>query len=88
MKSAPTLEAIRDYRERVQAFIRHVVDHMLEVEETTSGVNPRAEETVHADPRDRREARDPRGLGAAQREQLGILAQVDEINGMLVDLVS
>src|SRR4030042_676316 len=39
LKAAPTLDAIREYRERVQAFLRHVVDHMLAVEESTSGGN-------------------------------------------------
>jgi len=89
LKSAPTLEAIREYRERVQAFIRHVVDHMLEVEETTSGVNPaRRKRYTLIRVIDGKLETLAASVLSAQREQLGILAQVDEINGMLVDLVS
>jgi uncharacterized protein YaaR (DUF327 family) len=89
LKSAPTLEAIREYRQRVQAFLRHVVDNMLEVEETTSGVNleRRKRYTLVRVIDGKLEALAASVL-SAQREQLGILAQVDEINGMLVDLVS
>ena len=73
----------------MQAFLRHVVDHMLEVEETTSGVNlaKRKRYTlVHVI--DGKLETLAASVLSAQREQLGILAQVDEINGMLVDLVS
>ena len=89
LKSAPTLEAIREYRERVQAFLRHVVDHMLEVEETISGVNPaRRKRYTLIRVIDGKLETLAASVLSAQREQLGILAQVDEINGMLVDLVS
>lgn len=89
LKSAPTLANIRTYRERVQAFIRHVVDHMLEVEERTSGGNVlrRKRYTLVKVIDGKLEALAASVL-SAQREQLGILAQVDEINGLLVDLVS
>jgi uncharacterized protein len=89
LKSAPTLDAIREYRGRVQAFLRHVVDHMLEVEETSSGVNlvKRKRYTLIRVIDGKLETLAASVL-SAQREQLGILAQVDEINGMLVDLVT
>lgn len=89
LKSAPTLEAIRAYRERVQAFIRHIVDHTLEVAESTSGGNVlrRKRYTLLRVIDGKLEALAASVL-SAQREQLGILAQVDEINGLLVDLVS
>jgi uncharacterized protein YaaR (DUF327 family) len=89
LKAAPTLDAIREYRERVQAFLRHVVDHMLAVEESTSGGNilRRKRYTLIRVIDGKLEALAASVL-SAQREQLGILAQVDEINGMLVDLVS
>jgi uncharacterized protein YaaR (DUF327 family) len=89
LKLAPTLEAIREYRERVQAFLRHVVDHMLEVEETTSGANlARRKRYTLIRVIDGKLETLAASVISAQREQLGILAQVDEINGMLVDLVS
>jgi uncharacterized protein YaaR (DUF327 family) len=89
LKAAPTLEHIGAYRERVRAFLRHVVDHMLEVEERTSGGNVlrRKRYTLVKVIDGKLEALAASVL-SAQREQLGILAQVDEINGLLVDLVS
>jgi uncharacterized protein YaaR (DUF327 family) len=89
LKSAPTLEAIRDYRGRVQAFLRHVVDRMLEVEETVSGANPaRRKRYTQIRVIDRKLEALAASVLSAQREQIGILARVDEINGLLVDLVS
>jgi uncharacterized protein len=89
LKSAPTLEAIREYRERVQAFLRHVVDHMMAVEETVSGANlARRKRYTRLSVIDQKLEALAASVLSAQREQLGILAQVDEINGMLVDLVS
>lgn len=89
LKTAPTLEAIRDYRARVQAFLRHVVERMLAVEESTSGgsVLRRKRYTLLRVIDGKLEALAASVL-SAQREQLGILAQVDEINGLLVDLIS
>lgn len=89
LKSAPTLAAISDYRARVQAFLRHVVDRMLAVEESISGGNPlkRKRYTLIRVIDGKIEALAASVL-SAQREQLGILAQVDEINGLLVDLIS
>jgi uncharacterized protein YaaR (DUF327 family) len=89
LKSAPTLEHIREYRERVQAFLRHVVDRMLEVEESTSGGNVlRRKRYTLIRVIDGKLESLAASVLTAQREQLGILAQVDEINGMLVDLIS
>jgi hypothetical protein len=89
LKATPTLEAIRAYRERVQAFLRHVVEHMMAVEESQSGVNPlRRKRYTQLKVIDRKLEALAASVLSAQREQLGILARVDEINGMLVDLVS
>ncbi len=89
LKSTPTLEAIREYREQVRAFLRHVVDHMLEVEESTSGGNVlRRKRYTLIRVIDGKLETLAASVLSAQREQLAILAQVDEINGMLVDLVS
>jgi hypothetical protein len=89
LKAAPTLDAIRQYRERVQAFLRHVVEHMLEVEETTSGANlARRKRYTLIRVIDGKLETLAASVLSAQREQLGILAQVDEINGMLVDLTT
>jgi uncharacterized protein len=89
LKKAPTVESIRDYRHRVKAFIAFTVAHSVAVEETTSGSNilKRKRFTILKVIDQKLDALAASVL-AAQKEQIGILAQIDEINGLLVDLVS
>jgi hypothetical protein len=89
LKKAPTVESIRDYRRRVKAFIAFAVSHSVAVEETTSGNNilKRKRFTILKVIDEKLEALAASVL-AAQKEQITILAQIDEINGLLVDLVS
>ena len=89
LKKAPTLEAIREYRRHVKAFVKFTVAHSIAVEETTSGSNilKRKRFTMVKVIDEKLEALAVSVL-AAQRDQLAILAQIDEINGMLVNLVS
>jgi uncharacterized protein YaaR (DUF327 family) len=89
LKSLPTLETVRAYRQRVRAFLRTVVDGMLAVEQTISGagIQKRKRFTLVRVIDAKLEALAASVL-AAQREQLDILERVDEINGLLVDLVS
>ncbi len=89
LKSAPTVETIKGYRQKVRAFVKYAVDHMIGVEQTTSGANIMKRKrftllTVIDEKLDNLAA----SVLAAQREQLTILAQIDEINGLLVDLIS
>jgi uncharacterized protein YaaR (DUF327 family) len=89
LKSAPTIDTIREYRQKVRAFVQYAVDHMLAVEETTSGVNiMKRKRFTLVKVIDEKLDELAASVLAAQKEQLGILAQVDEINGLLVDLVS
>ena len=89
LKKAPTMETIRNYRQRVKAFVKYVVDHTLAVDEKTSGVNilKRKRFTIVRVIDEKLEALAVSVL-SAQREQMSILAQIDQINGLLVDLVS
>jgi uncharacterized protein YaaR (DUF327 family) len=89
LKKAPTLEAIKDYRHHVKEFVKFAVDHSIAVEETTSGANilRRKRFTMVRVIDEKLEALAASVL-AAQKDQLAILAQIDEINGMLVNLVS
>jgi uncharacterized protein YaaR (DUF327 family) len=89
LKSAPTIETIKGYRQKVRAFVKYAVDHMISVEETTSGANilKRKRFTLVKVIDEKLDSLAASVL-AAQREQLAILAQIDEINGLLVDLVS
>lgn len=89
LKKAPTMEAIKDYRQQVKAFVKFTVAHSIAVEETTSGANilKRKRFTMVKVIDEKLESLAVSVL-SAQKDQLAILAQIDEINGMLVNLVS
>jgi uncharacterized protein len=89
LKKSPTFESIKDYRNKVSDFIRFAVRNSIVVEETTSGANilKRKRFTLVKVIDEKLEALALSVLGA-QKEQMTILARIDEINGLLVDLVS
>jgi uncharacterized protein YaaR (DUF327 family) len=89
LKELPTLERVKEYRQKVKAFVKYVVARMLAVKETTSGINVlKRKRFTLVEVIDRQLENLAVSVLSAQREQLAILAQVDEINGLLVDLVS
>jgi uncharacterized protein YaaR (DUF327 family) len=85
----PGSDAILAYKDAVRAFVRRVVDTVYAVEERTSGgsILKRKKYTTIAvvDAKLERLAAD---ILAGQREKLEILRKVDEIAGLLVDLLS
>ena len=89
LKKIPTIERIKEYRQKVRAFIKYAVARMISLEETTSGANimKRKRFTIVKVIDGKLEALAVSVL-SHQKEQLLILAQIDEINGLLVDLVS
>ena len=89
LKKSATLESIKDYRQKVKDFVKYAVRHSIVVEETTSGANilKRKRFTLVKVIDEKLEALAASVL-AAQKEQLALLAQIDEINGLLVNLMS
>jgi len=89
LKKAPTMDAIREYRHTVKDFMKFVVQHSVLVEETTSGANimKRKRFTLVRVIDEKLDALAASVL-AGQKEQITMLAQIDQINGLLVDLVS
>jgi uncharacterized protein YaaR (DUF327 family) len=85
----PSPDAIVAYKGAVRSFVRHVVDKVYAVEERTSGGNILKRKKYTAlsvvDARLERLAAD---IMAGQRDKLEILRKVDEIAGLLVDLLS
>ncbi|MBN1241290.1 MAG: YaaR family protein [Spirochaetales bacterium] len=85
----PSPDAIVAYKDAVRAFVKHVVDKVYAVEERTSGGNILKRKKYTAlsiiDARLERLAAD---IMAGQRDKLEILRKVDEIAGLLVDLLS
>jgi len=89
LKSAQTLQNIKKYKSAVKAFLTYVVDRMLEVEESQSGVNVlKRKRFTQIKVIDRKLERLAADILQNQAEQLDILGKIDEINGLLVDLLS
>jgi len=89
LKRAPTMDTIREYRQRVKDFVKYVVRNSVHVEETASGANilKRKRFTLIRVIDEKLDALAASVL-SGQKEQIAILAQIDQINGMLVDLIS
>ncbi len=89
LKEHPSVSLIREYKHAVGRFLKFVVENSLSLEERVSGFNilKRKRFTIIKIIDEKLER-----LAAAvltnQREQLEVLRRVDEINGLLVDLLS
>lgn len=89
LKELPTLDRVKEYREKVKEFVKFAVSRMLAVRETTSGVNVlKRKRFTLVEVIDKQLEALAMSVLSAQHDQMEILAQVDEINGLLVNLVS
>lgn len=89
LKKLPIMENVKEYRQRTKAFVKYVVSRMLALKETTSGANIlKRKRFTLVEVIDRKLESLAMSVLSAQKDQLAILAQVEEINGLLVDLVS
>jgi uncharacterized protein YaaR (DUF327 family) len=87
--AAQTLQNIKRYRNSVKAFLEHVLKQMMALEEKTSGANVlKRKRFTQVRVVDGKLERLVAELLASQRRQLDILGRVNEINGLLVDLMS
>lgn len=88
LKRDASAENIKNYKKAVRNFVHYVVERAYAVEEKTSGRNilKRKKFTTVAiiDEKLERLAAD---VLSAQRDRLDILKRLDEINGLLVDLL-
>jgi uncharacterized protein len=90
LKNRPTLSAIREYRDVVTKFMRYVVSRSLSVESTAqSHFNPLKSRKKYAVIQVINAELDKLANGVLQNQydQMRILSTVEEINGMLVDLM-
>jgi uncharacterized protein YaaR (DUF327 family) len=86
---AQNLENIKRYRAAVQRFLDFVVRRMLAVEERTSGNGVlRRKRFTQVRVIDGKLERLLGGVLQSQGRQLDILARINEINGLLVDLIT
>jgi uncharacterized protein YaaR (DUF327 family) len=84
----PTLENVRRYRDRVKQFLKYVVAHVLEVEERTSGTNIlKRKKYLMVNTVDQQLETLAREFLGSQKEHIDLLGRINEINGLLVDLL-
>ncbi|MFO7849660.1 MAG: DUF327 family protein [Spirochaetia bacterium] len=91
LKEKPTYENIRTYKEAVRKFLTYVVNQTLEVE-TREGArfNPMKKQRKYTLVKiiDEKLEHLASGIMQNQNVQLDILKRVEEINGLVVDLLS
>jgi len=83
-----SFETISQYRSAVRAFIKHVVTRALKVEEKRSSANIlRQKKFTVVKVIDQKLERLASGVLMNQHDTFEILAKIDEINGLLIDLI-
>jgi uncharacterized protein YaaR (DUF327 family) len=88
LKGRPFPEEIKKYKSAVRDFLHYVVENGYSVVEQTSGVNIlKRKKFTLIQVVDSKLERLAAGIMAGQSSQLDILAKVDEIAGLLVDLL-
>ncbi len=88
LKGNPLPDAVINYKKAVKSFLYFVVNHSYDVHEQKSGRNILKRKTfIQLEVIDQKLERLAAEVLSAQRDQLKILARIEEINGMLVNLV-
>jgi hypothetical protein len=89
LHESQSLENIRVFRESVKRFLGYVVKHALDVEEHVSGGNIlKRKKFTLVEVIDRKLESLASAVLAGQADQMEILRRIDEIRGLLVDLVT
>ena len=84
-----SLESVKRYRQAVRSFLDYVVKAMLKVEETTSGGSvARRKRFTQIRIIDEKLERLVSGVLQNQKRQLDLLEGINEIQGLLVDLMT
>jgi uncharacterized protein YaaR (DUF327 family) len=84
-----SLENVKRYRRTVREFLDYVVEKMLTLEQKTSGVNvQRRKRFTQVKVIDARLERLVAAVLQNQGKQLDLLERIEEINGLIVDLIT
>lgn len=87
LSAKPIMDTIKRYKEAVRAFLHYVVENGYTAEERVSGFNIlKRKKFTLIQVVDRKLEQLAAGILSGQKSQLEILARVEEINGLLVDL--
>lgn len=88
LKNRPFSEEIKQYKKAVRDFLHYIVKNGYTVEEQISGANLlKRKKFTLVQVVDRKLEQLAAGILAGQSSQIDILARVEEINGLLVDLL-
>lgn len=89
LKEKPLPDNIVAYKNAVRSFVRYVVDRTYTVTESTSGGNIlKRKKFTQVQIIDQKLEQLAAGILSNQRDQLALLGKIEEINGLLVDLMS
>ncbi|MBA7577168.1 hypothetical protein ES708_19014 [subsurface metagenome] len=87
LKYLPTVENVQKYRKAVSSFLKYAFARMFSVEKNISGVNIlKRKYFTRVKVIDRKIERLVADILQNQAAQLDLIARVDEINGLLIDL--
>jgi len=88
LKALPNIENIKRYKQAIKYFLKYVIRHMLGTEEKVSGKNIlKRKKYKLIKIIDRKLECLTLDFIKSQREEIDILSRVDEINGLLVDIL-
>ncbi len=88
LKNRPFPEEIKQYKRAVRNFLHYIVENGFIIEEQISGTNIlRRKKFTLVQVADKKLEQLAAGILAGQHDQLEILAKVDEIKGILIDLM-
>lgn len=91
LKRTPTMTTISEYKDAIRSFVKYVVTHVLNVEDSEGikSLNPLRKQKKYTLIRviDRKLEQLAAEIFRSQRDQVEILEAVDEIHGLLVDLL-
>jgi uncharacterized protein YaaR (DUF327 family) len=89
LKEKPLPDNISAYKDAVRHFVRYVVDRTYSVSVSTSGGNIlKRKKFTQVQVIDQKLEQMAAGILSNQRGQLSLLEKIEEINGLLVDLLS
>ena len=89
LAKANTTENIKNYKIAIKSFINYIVKNNLEIEENISGTNVlKRKRFTLVKAIDEKVEQLTLAVLKGQSEQLEILAKIDEIKGLIVDLLS
>ena len=89
LKGRQTPDTILAYKDAVRSFVGYVVSRAFDVTESTSGGNIlKRKKFTQVQVIDAKLEELARGILSNQKNQLAVLERIEEINGLLVDLMS